>query len=376
MRCERCAAEAAADKNLWRCPVCAGPLRWESERGFERGMIDGNATGLWRYAATLPVEQAGAVSFGESTTPLVEIELDGRAVCCKLDFLMPSGSYKDRGAAVLISALRLLGATHAVEDSSGNAAAAIAACSARAGIRCTVYAPAAASPGKLVQASAYGAEVVRVEGSRDDVATAAMEAAAREPGATYASHNWHPFFIEGVKTWAFEVWEQLGFHAPDAVVVPVGSGSMLLGAYLAFGALRAAGEIDRLPRLYAAQPAACAPVNFALDAGATETEPFPRSTTLAEGASIANPVRGREVLAAIRASGGGAVAVTEPEIIDALKEIAAKGVYIEPTSAVAVAAAIQLTRSGAVAKSERLVAVLSGSGLKATETIRQFVASA
>jgi threonine synthase len=376
LSCERCTATAAADKNLWRCAVCGGPLRWDVERCFDRGMIDRDATGLWRFAAALPMGRDEAVSFGEAATPLIEVELEGRPVDCKLDFLLPSGSYKDRGAAVLISALRLLGATHAVEDSSGNAAAAIAAYSARAGIRCTVFAPAAASPGKLVQSSAYGAEVIRVEGSRDDVATAAMEAAAREPGATYASHNWHPFFIEGVKTWAFEVWEQLGNRAPDAVVVPVGSGSMLLGAHLAFGALRAAGEIDRLPRLYAAQPAACAPVNAALDAGATETEPFPRAATLAEGASIANPVRGRELLAAIRATGGGAVAVSESEIVDALLEIAAKGIYIEPTSAVAVAAAKRLVRSGSVANGERLVAVLSGSGLKATETIRQLVAPA
>jgi threonine synthase len=310
------------------------------------------------------------VSLGESTTPLIELTLDGEPLLAKLDFLSPSGSYKDRGAAVLVAALRAAGATHAVEDSSGNAAAAISAYAARAGLKCTVYAPAAASPGKLVQSEAYGSTVVRVEGSRDDVATAAMDAAGREPGATYASHNWHPFFIEGVKTWAFEAWEQLGFVAPDAVVVPAGSGSMLLGAHLAFSALLAAGEIDRVPRLLAAQPAACSPLAAAMTSGAHDTTPFPRSPTIAEGTAIANPVRGRELLAAMRATGGGAVAVAEEAIRDALLTTARGGVYIEPTSAVAIAGVRELRRTGRLASGERVVAVLSGSGLKATDAIR------
>jgi threonine synthase len=239
-------------------------------------------------------------------------------------------------------------------------------------MRCTVYAPAAASPGKLVQATAYGATVMRIEGSRDDVATAAMDAAAIT-GATYASHNWHPFFIEGVKTWAFEVWEQLGYRAPDSVVAPVGSGSVVLGAHLAFSALLAGGAIERMPRLYAAQPAACAPVHAAFTAGEMDTSPFPRSATIAEGTSIANPVRGREVLRAIRSSSGGTVAVTEAAIVDALHLMARRGIYIEPTSAVAVAGIRTLIASGAIRSGERTVVLLSGSGLKATDTIKSLL---
>jgi threonine synthase len=373
LTCERCATETAAGKDVWRCPACGGPLRWRTERRFARPMIDPQASGLWRYAAALPLGHDPAVSFSEPMTPLVGVTLAGRTVECKLDFLLPTGSYKDRGAAVMIPALRRLGAAHAVEDSSGNAAAAIAAYAARAGMRCTVFAPATASPGKLIQSTAYAAEVVRVEGTRDDVATAAMAHAASTPGATYASHNWHPFFIEGVKTWAFEVWEQLGYRAPDAVVAPAGSGSMILGASLAFGALLAGGEIERMPRLYAAQPAACAPIAAALAAGAADTEPFPRRPTLAEGASIANPVRGRELLTAIRESNGGAVAIEEDEIAAGLREIARSGIYIEPTSALAVAAGRRLISDGVVSPNERLVAVLSGSGLKATGTIAGLV---
>ena len=369
-RCEQCGARVAASRNVWHCMECGGPLAWETERRFGRDDIDAAASGLWRYARALPLPNAQSISLGEVTTPLVDVDIAGVKVRAKLDYFSPSGSYKDRGASVLITALRQLGATHAVEDSSGNAAAAIAAYAAAAGMECTVFAPAAASPGKLVQAAAYGASVERVEGNRDDVATAAIKSAANTPGATYASHNWHPFFIEGVKTWAYEVWEQLGFRVPDAVVVPVGSGSMLLGAHLAFDSLKSAGEIEREPRLYAAQPAACAPVVSALESGALDTTPFPRSATLAEGASIANPVRGRELLRAIRATDGGAVAVSEAEIAGGFKEMATKGIYVEPTSALAVAGARRLIETGEFAKHELIVVVLSGSGLKATDAIK------
>lgn len=357
---------------MWRCPACGGPLAWRTPRRFERAQIDEEASGLWRYAASLPLGRHESATFFEQATPLTRIEVDGALPFVKLDFTLPSGSYKDRGAAVLVSALRMLGATHAVEDSSGNAAAAIAAYAARAAMACTVFAPASASPSKLVQSRLYGATVVPVAGSRDDVARAAMEAAAM-PGATYASHNWHPFFIEGVKTWAFEVWEQLGFVAPEAVVVPVGSGSMLLGAALAFGSLHATGEIERMPRLFAAQPAACAPIVAALEQGADDTMPFSRTPTLAEGASIADPIRGRELLRAIRESDGGAVAVTEPEIVDALGLVGRHGIAIEPTSAVAVAGLRKLHGDGRILHPETTVVVLSGHGLKATAAIGELL---
>jgi threonine synthase len=372
-RCERCGVSVAASQDVWHCVECGGPLAWVTERRFARDDIDAAASGLWRYARTLPVPKAQSISLGEVTTPMVDVDVAGVNIRAKLDFFSPSGSYKDRGASVLISALRQLGATHAVEDSSGNAAAAIAAYAAAAGMNCTVFAPATASPGKLVQAAAYGASVERINGNRDDVAAAAIERASGTPGATYASHNWHPFFIEGVKTWAFEVWEQLGFRVPDAVVAPVGSGSMLLGAYLAFDSLKSTGEIERAPRLYATQPAACAPVVAAIETGASDTTPFPRSATLAEGASIANPVRGRELLRVIRATNGGAMAVTEAEIARGFKEMAAKGIYVEPTSAVAIAGARRLIETGEIAKNELTVVVLSGSGLKATDAIRQML---
>jgi threonine synthase len=157
------------------------------------------------------------------------------------------------------------------------------------------------------------------------------------------------------------------------VIVPVGSGSMLLGAYLAFSQLRNGGEVDRLPRLFAAQPAACAPVHVAFVAGADDVQAVERQPTLAEGASIAKPVRGRELLSALRASDGGTVAVAEDEIVFGLRDLARQGIYVEPTSAVAAAGARQLLRQKAIDPGEVTVVMLTGSGLKATETISRLI---
>ncbi|MCX6022180.1 MAG: pyridoxal-phosphate dependent enzyme, partial [Chloroflexi bacterium] len=305
-RCAACGAALPGDAPVWRCPACRGPLDWLPPAGAGPLTI-GPEPSLWRYGDLLPV--GSDATLGEHITPLVPLPLDGATPLLKLDSLLPTGSFKDRGAAVLTAGLARLGITEVVEDSSGNAAAALAAYAARAGMRCTIFVPAAASRGKLVQVQAAGAALVAVDGSRDDVTFAAETAA--EAGAFYASHNWHPWFVAGVATWALEVWEQLGGRAPDAVITPAGSGSMILGAAFAFGELRRRGMADRLPRLYAAQATACAPVALAWERGAAEPAAVERTATLAEGIVIPRPVRGRALLAALRESGGGAAAVTE-----------------------------------------------------------------
>jgi threonine synthase len=371
--CSRCDWNAVADGHIWQCGACHGPLQWDGPASFSRTDIAVSEPSLWRYAKALPVDIAEAVRLGETVTPLLESEFEGRQVHWKLDYLLPTGSFKDRGSAILMSHLGSAGVVKTIEDSSGNAAASIAAYSARAGIECSIFAPASASRGKLVQTAAYGADVHWISGNRDDVAQAAIDAAASDQSAAYASHNWHPFFIEGVKTWAFEVWEQLGFRAPDQIVIPVGSGSILLGAYRAFEQLRIGGEIDHLPRLFAAQPAACAPIDTAFKAGLQDVQPFDRLPTIAEGTSIAHPVRGRELLAAIRASNGGTVAVSESEIAAAQQDLARKGIYVEPTSAVAAAGLRSLWRQNELSDEGTSVVMLSGSGLKATETIQRML---
>lgn len=300
------------------------------------------------------------LTMGEGLTPLVPLQLGDSEALAKLDFLMPSGSFKDRGTVVMLAYLQRQGISAVVEDSSGNAGASLAAYAARAAVGCTIYVPAHASGGKLAQIAAHGARVVRVEGTRQQVADAALVAAQ---STYYASHNRHPAFIEGVKTWAYEVWERLGWQAPDSVVVPTGYGASFLGAYRAFQSLVAGGAIERLPRLHLAQAANCRPIDAASRAETWSSDD--QRPTIAEGIASSRPIRTAELLRALRESGGCTDAVPEEEILPAQDALAARGLFVEPTSAVAAAAYRRLVERGAIQPTERCVVFLSGSGLKA-----------
>jgi threonine synthase len=276
----------------------------------------------------------------------------------KLDYLMPTLSFKDRGAAVLVSVARALGAGHLVADSSGNAGASIAAYAARAGLSCRVYVPDATLTQKRTQLGAHGAEVVVVKGSRADAAAAAIQA-VDESDAFYASHVWHPAFFEGTKTFAYEAWEQLGRRAPDEVFLPVGNGTLLLGAARGFADLHQAGLIDSMPRLVAVQASACNPVERAWRTGVPAPTAVDCGPTSAEGIAIEAPVRGRQVLAAVRATGGRVIGVGEEAIIEAQAGLAARGLYVEATAAAVYAGLL------VEPPADRLVVLpLCGAGLK------------
>jgi threonine synthase len=298
---------------------------------------------------------------GEGFTPLEEMELNGHRVFLKIDYLFPTGSYKDRGATVLVSKLRELGIQKVIEDSSGNAGSAIAAYCAKAGIECEIYVPESTSSGKLVQIRAYGATLKKVAGSREKTAEVAMEAASK---IYYASHCWNPFFLHGTKTFAFEIWEQIGWKTPDALVLPVGHGTLLLGAYLGFKELKEAGKVERIPRLVGIQSTACDPLYQAFKKGWRETLPIEKKETMAEGIAIANPVRGRQILEAIKETNGEILTVTEKEIVVALKEMSRKGHFIEPTSAATIAGLKKYLKNS---KKEVIISSLTGMGLKSTE---------
>ncbi|RIK36725.1 MAG: threonine synthase [Chloroflexi bacterium] len=366
--CERCGHIEPADTALWRCPVCGGAFALVGDNDLAGATIETQDTTLWRYCHVLPANRDSAVSLGEGMTPLIRGEIAGREVWFKHDALLPTGSFKDRGAAVLVTHLRSLGIQRVVVDSSGNAAAAMAGYCAAAGLECLVFAPRATSPGKLVQSRAFGAQVHLVSGSRDDVARAAQDAAAADQGAFYASHNWHAVFVEGVKTWAIEVWEQLGRRSPALAVVPTGGGSAFVGGWRGFQAVP-----SRLPVLVAAQPLACAPLVAAFDAGLTDVAPVAPGTTIAEGTRIGAPARGRQMLAALRESGGWAEAVDETTLAATLKELWAQGLYVEPTAAVGAAAFRLAVERGRALPEGETVILLTGSGLKATETISSLV---
>ncbi len=334
--------------------------------GLVRKDIDASVNSLWRYRKALLVDAADAVTMGEGWTPLVAGEWDGVPVFYKLEFMMPTGSFKDRGMTVMVSYLRSRGVKFVLEDSSGNAGASLSAYAAAAGMRSRILVPETASYPKIAQIAACGADVVKIGGSRQDVADAAL---AMSADIFYASHNWQPFFAEGTKTLAYELWEQLGFRAPGNVVVPVGYGANVLGCDRGYSELMRNGEITRMPRLYGVQAANCAPYHAAFEAGVEHFVPAPVTPTVAEGIASSKPTRMREVLAPVRASGGEIVAVTEDEIVRALGALAKKGLYVEPTSAAAAAGLSQLIARGAIAKGETTVLVLTGSGLKASETI-------
>ncbi len=353
------------DTPRW-CGDGQAPLMLTPLPGITRDAIRAEGRSIWRYAAALPFIPDDPISMGEGCTPLVSRVIGGASALLKCEWFMPTGSFKDRGASVMLSLLRAQGVTHVLEDSSGNGGAAVAAYAAAGGMRARILVPASTSPAKTVQARASGAEIEMVPGSRQDCADEALRQAK---SIFYASHNWHPFFVHGTKTLAYELWEDLGFQAPDNVIVPCGAGSNVLGCGIGFSELLRTGEISRLPRIFAAQPANCAPIarEFLKQ---TPAAPLP---TIAEGTAIAQPIRMPEVLGFLEASQGGAVMLSEAEISAAMLELARGGVYVEPTSAQAAAAFSKLLEAGTIRADETTVIVLTGSGLKSTPRVAELL---
>jgi threonine synthase len=373
-QCPACGAQVAADRPIWRCVACFGHLNLAPGAGLARGEIIAADNSLWRYRAALALAGPPRVSLGEGWTALVERSWGGATVQFKLESQMPTGSFKDRGTALMLNHLLAVGVGPIHEDSSGNAGASIATYAAAAGIACTIFIPATAPRGKIVQIAASGAQIRAVPGTRQAVTDAALAAAASGGGSFYASHNWQPFFIEGTKTLAYELWEQLGFRMPDNIVVPTGYGSNILGLDRGFDELLRCGEITQLPRLFAVQAADCAALGAAWSAGADDWVPFAPGPTIADGIATVRPVRTREVLAALRRSGGAVVAVPEADIAPALRALGRRGLFVEPTAATAAAALTQLLDAGTIRPGETTVAVLTGHGLKATDAIGRLLA--
>ena len=357
--CSRCKRFYPLQPSRWRCD-CGSFLDLQFKPRFPVEKILRRNPSLWRYQEAIPIRhETSTLSMGEGFTPLERMEIDGSEVLIKIDYLFPTGSYKDRGASVLVSKMKEWGVRKVVEDSSGNAGSAIAAYCAKARIECDIYVPHHTSPGKLVQIEAYGATVIRVEGTRETTAKRAMKAASTTP---YASHCWNPFFLHGTKTFAFEVWEQMGWNIPDSLVLPVGHGTLFLGAYIGFKELREAGLIEKIPRLVAVQSASCAPLYQAFNKGWQETRSIEKKETVAEGIAIAEPVRGRQILEAIRETDGEVLIVTEKEILKAVKVMGRRGHFVEPTSAATVAGLRQYL--GRRRRREIVVSTLTGMGLK------------
>jgi threonine synthase len=296
---------------------------------------------------------------GEGWTPLITTQVDGQTIHLKLESLNPTGSFKDRGATLVVSLLKAQKVNVVHDDSSGNAGVALAAYSARAGIAARIFVPAGASPVKLGQIALYGAQLDTIPGPRS-AATVASQEAANTGTSYYASHIYHPFAILAYKSTAYELWEQLGHRAPDAIILPLGHGSQLLGLARGFEALLAAGLIARLPRLIGVQARACAPLwqrYHQLSREAASEQP-----TLAEGIRIIEPVRVESILEAVKVSNGDIVSVDEDTILDGLRQLAKRGISAEPTSAVVWPALKQATTN--LPDDALIVLSITGSGYK------------
>ena len=355
----------AAERSPLRCPETKAPLEYTGLPSFAREDIDPAQQGQWRYAAMLPViaPEQKRITLGEGWTPLIEDEWDSLRVYWKLESLMPTGSYKDRGVSVMINWLLGLGASLVVDDSSGNAGASVACYAGRADLSSCIFVPETAPAPKKSQIVLYGAELAEVPGPRDAATDAAVAATHLSKGTKYASHALHPAFLLGQMTCAWEIWEQMGYNVPDWFVTPVGHGGLLLGVWRGFQHLRQSGLISKLPHLVAVQAEPYTPIYDAFHNGWAEIRPQRQFEHVsADGISINFPVRHASVLNALHHSNGTAISVTEDEVLHGRETLASRGLFVEPTSATVAAALTKLQAQ--IPQGDKVAVALTGHGLK------------
>lgn len=360
--CSSCGRTEDVATFAWRCP-CGG--LWDLGGPLPRldlSALDGLERSLWRYLDLLPFEPGFTgwrdISLGEGGTPVIRF---APSIWLKADYVMPTLSFKDRGAVVLVTMAARVGARQLVADSSGNAGTAVAAYAARAGISAEIFVPEATSPKKVAQIAAHGATVRRIPGSREDTAAAALDAVSARSDVFYASHVYNPLFYTGTQTFAIETFEQLGYRLPEAFVLPAGNGTLVLGVARAVETLLAQGLIETRPVIHAVQSAHCEPLTAAFKSGGLEPLVVPTSDTVAEGIAIAAPRRGAAILEVVRSSGGRLVSVDDAAVSRARDRLARCGLYVEPTAAAPLAALDELALGAT-----RVVLPLAGAGLKAS----------
>lgn len=376
LRCREC-GRLREFEPAYVCEYCFGPLEvaYDLEAVRTRISRDSIAHGpasIWRYAELLPAPAGEPVDLGTGFTPLVEARNLGTALgldhlFIKNDTLNPTGSFKDRNVAVATNVALSYGFDTLSCSSTGNLAGSVAAYAARAGLRALVFIPADLEPGKVGAASAYGATIVEVDGSYDDVNRLCAELADQYRWAI-VNVNLRPFYSEGSKTLAFEVVEQLGWRAPDHIVVPVAAGSLLVKTAKAFSELVGVGLVDQVQtRIHAAQALGCAPVSLAIQQGRDTITPV-KAHSIAKSLAIGNPADGRYAARAVQASGGWGTACPEDAVQEAMALLAeTEGILSEPAGGVVVAGLRQLVQEGRIRRHESVVICITGSGLKTTE---------
>lgn len=381
LRCPKCGSEPAAN-TAFRCSACNAILEVNVEiehlaRSDFAAMCQSRDSTIWRWFDFFPVEDRSCiVSLGEGGTPLLHARrlgtrLDIPKLYLKNDTVLPTGSLKDRSNSVGLSKAKELGFATATVMSTGNAAASVAAYSAAAGLKSIVMVPASTAPSKIVQARAYGATVVVVEGSFDKEVARLYKAAVKEFG-WYDCLSSNPYRDEGKKSYAYELVDQLEAQIPDWVIHPTAGGTGIYAMWKGFKEFFSLGWITRMPRLVASQSAAAAPIVAAFEKGLPHVEPVVARETVAESIQVGNPVSlGWRALAALRESGGTAVALSDAEILAAqFLTGSLAGIFAEPAAATSVAAAEKLRKAGVIRPHDLVVCNLTGHGLKQPEAVR------
>ena len=379
--CPKCGKEPAS-KVVFRCPSCGSILEVKVEIGHLtrsdlQAMSQSRDRSIWRWFDFFPVEsQASIVSLGEGSTPLIHATRLGERLSMtrlylKNDTVLPTGSLKDRSNSVGISKAKELGFAVATVMSTGNAAASVAAYSAAAGMQSVVMVPLGTAPSKIIQARAYGATVVVVDGDFDNEVAQLYKTAIEEFG-WYDCLSSNPYRDEGKKSYAYEMVDQLNGEVPGWVIHPTAGGTGIYAMWKGFQEFRSLGWLQNLPRLVASQSEAAAPITHALMKGLVDIEPEVARPTVAESIQVGNPVSlGWRALAALRESKGTAVALSDEEILEA-QSLTARlaGIFAEPAAATSVAAARRLRAAGVIGPDELVVCNLTGHGLKQPESIR------
>lgn len=370
-KCTKCGTEYSTKEAIAVCSKCQGLLDVqydydEMRAKFSKEELDDGPSGLWRYAKALPVEKRFIVSMGEGFTPLLPVQRlrQNVSMMLKLDYINPTGSFKDRGSTVSVSKANELGVREVAIDSTGNAAASLSAYAAKSGMKCYVFIPSYTEAEKVVQIASSGATVISVKGTRQDVHDL-IEVAYRKFGWYYCGFMVSPYAIEGTKTIAYEICEQLDWNPPDWIVFPVGTGSGIVGCYKGLRELVSMGWIEKMPRLACIQPENCSPISGAFLKGAKDISPVKHPETVAEGLAVGNPPKGHLVLDALRGSKGVGETVKDNEILEAARGLARQeGQFVEISAAASVAGAMKLIDNGVIDPKETVVCELTGTGLK------------
>ena len=376
LECTYCTNTFSADEPHRTCPECGKVLyaRYDldaARAAFRPDSLKGRPADMWRYFEVLPVrDEANVVTLGEGFTPICKAarlgaRVGSRSLFIKDEGINPTASFKARGLSAAVSRAGELGLTKLAMPSAGNAGGAVAAYAAKAGMDAYIFMPQDTQESNLKEATIGGAKVTLVDGLIGDAGRLSRQK-AQEDGLFDLSTLQEPYRAEGKKTMGYEIAEQFEWTLPDAIVYPTGGGTGIVGIWKAFDEMEKLGWIDsKRPKMFCVQAEGCAPLVRAFHEGTEFAEPWENAHTIASGLRVPSAIGDYLILGALRESGGGALTVTDQEILDWMKEVASlEGVFMCPEGAATAAAASKLLADGTLTPDERVVLLNTGSGLK------------